>query len=87
MASGSTEIDKAVGRFDFVTTDFEDRPRARGEGRRRGRARPLTAGGPFHRTRTSASVFPSSSQRAIDTPCFRSATEHSLLGSLPRPDE
>jgi len=82
MASGSTEIDKAVGRFDFVTTDFEGRPRA-------GAARTSTTAdrGPFHRTRTSASVFPSSSQRAIDTPCFRSATEHSLRGSLPRPDE
>jgi hypothetical protein len=27
LAPGSTEIDKAVGRFDFVTTDFEGRPR------------------------------------------------------------
>jgi hypothetical protein len=25
---GSTEIDKAVGRFDFVTTDFQGRSRA-----------------------------------------------------------
>ena len=43
--------------------------------------------GPFLGNGMSASVFPSSSQRAIDTPCFRSATEHSLRGSLPRPDE
>jgi hypothetical protein len=28
LAPGSPEIDKAVGRFDFVTTDFEDRPRS-----------------------------------------------------------
>ncbi len=28
LASGSSEIDKAVGRFDFVTTDFEGLPRA-----------------------------------------------------------
>ncbi len=28
LAAGSPEIDKAVGRFDFVTTDFEGRPRS-----------------------------------------------------------
>jgi poly(beta-D-mannuronate) lyase len=28
LAAGSPEIDKAVGGFDFVTTDFEGRPRA-----------------------------------------------------------
>jgi hypothetical protein len=28
LAAGSPEIDKAVGRFDFVATDFEGRPRS-----------------------------------------------------------
>jgi len=27
LTAGSPEIDKAVGRYDFVTTDFEGRPR------------------------------------------------------------
>ena len=44
LTAGSPEIDKAVGRFDFVTTDFEGAAAGRREGRRRGRARGLTVG-------------------------------------------
>ena len=71
LAAGSPEIDKAVGGFDFVTTDFEGLPRSGHEGRRRGRARRLTPGddaGPDRRRGGVSPRRPAGSHPRFDLP-------------------